>query len=345
MKRSLFMPVLLAFVLVLTGCQADQTTPESDTAATESASLIVYSGRSESLVEPIIERFEAETGIDVEVRFGGTSELAIALTEEGDQSPADVFWAQDGGALGAVHGAGLLMDLPEAMLSSVPEEYRSSAGTWIATSGRARTLAYSTERADADNLPANIMDLTDPAYNGRIGWAPGNGSFQAFVTGMRNLVGEETTRQWLEGIRDNNPEAYPNNRSIIQGIANGDVDYGLPNHYYLLRYTSEDPNYPVAQAFFAAGDPGNLVNVAGAGILKTSDNADAAQQFINYLLSEDAQAYFTQDVFEYPVIDGLSLAPGLESLETVDAARPTIDLDDLQDLEATLAMLRDVGVL
>jgi len=331
----------LSLVLLLLtmgwGCQSQQ--PQ------ESQSLTIYSGRSEALVKPILDRFEAETGITVNLRAGGTAELAVALMEEGEASSADIFWAQDGGALGAVHAAGLFMALPDSLTSKVPSRFSNEAGTWIATSGRARTLAYAPARVDVDNLPQSIFDLTDSQYKGRIGWAPANGSFQAFVTGMRKMVGDERTLEWLIGMRDNEAQAYPRNSAIVQAIADGEVDMGLPNHYYLLRFKNDDADFPVEQTFFAAEDPGNLVNVAGVGILKTTDSPTAALRLASFLLSAEAQGYFTNDVNEYPVVDGVSPRAGLVPFNELTNIQPDLNLDALNDLEATLAMLREAELL
>ncbi|MFQ5571086.1 MAG: iron ABC transporter substrate-binding protein [Rhodothermales bacterium] len=326
MRRPLSLPLAALLLAVsFTACE----TPQSET-------LVIYSGRSESLVEPIIERFKAATGIEVEVRYGGTAQLAVALTEEGDQSPADLFWAQDAGALGAVQQAGLLATLPDSLLTKIPDHYRNGAGTWVATSGRARTLAYAPDRVDASNLPQSIFDLADPAYQGRVGWAPANGSFQAHVTALRQLVGDDSTRAWLEAMNNNGTKTYPNNRSIVQAIADGEIDLGLPNHYYLLRFKDSDPDFPVEQAFFAPGDPGNLVNVAGVGVLKYNSES---LRFVDFLLSDEAQQYFIQETHEYAI---RGEAASNAQLSDVQAS---LDLDGLRDLEATLTMLRDVGLL
>lgn len=338
MKKASVKLGLGLMVLVLAwGCQPQQ--------AEEPQSLTVYSGRSEALVKPILDRFEAETGIEINLRAGGTSELAVALMEEGDASSADIFWAQDGGALGATHEAGLLMLLPDSLTSKVPARFSNEAGTWVATSGRARTLAYAPARVDVDNLPQSIFDLTDAQYKGRIGWAPTNGSFQAFVTGMRKMVGDERTLEWLTGMRDNEAKAYPRNSAIVQALGDGEVDMGLPNHYYLFRFKNDDPAYPVEQTFFAASDPGNLVNVAGIGILKTTDSPNAALQLASFLLAAEAQGYFTNEANEYPVVEGVAPREGLVPLDDLTNIQPDLDLDALRDLEATLAMLREAELL
>lgn len=319
------------------GCQPDATPPPAEP-------LTLYAGRGKALVDSLVERFTAETGTPVNVRYGNTAELAVTLLEEGAQSPADVYWAQDAGALGAVSEADLFAALPADVTAQVPQGFQGRAGTWVATSGRARTLAYAPARVAAGTLPTSIFGLTEAKWKGRIGWAPTNGSFQSFVTALRNLVGEDRTRAWLVGMRDNGAKSFPSNSAIVQAIADGEVDLGLPNHYYLLRFKSRDAAFPVEQTFFAPQDPGNLVNIAGVGILKTSTHPDALA-FVNYLLSAQAQAYFTNVVFEYPVVAATELGAGLVPLDSLMQARPVLDLDNLNDLESTLNLLREVELL
>jgi iron(III) transport system substrate-binding protein len=305
--------------------------------------LTIYSGRGEALIGPVIKQFEAETGIKANVRYAGTAELATLLQEEGDKSPADVFWAQDGGALGAI--APLFADLPADVNEGVAEVFRNVNNKWAPTSGRSRVLVYSSERVQAADLPASINDLTNEKYKGKVAWAPTNGSFQAFVTAFRVAHGDEATKKWLEGMIANDTKVYKNNGSQIEGIANGEIDYGLINNYYLGRYTSTDPKYPVAMAHFEAGDIGNLLNVAGAGIVKSSDNQENARKFIDYLLSPAAQQYITLEGNEYPVVPGLIVNSTLESFATIQEISPKIDIDQISDLEGTLALLREVGLL
>ncbi|MBW6454959.1 MAG: iron ABC transporter substrate-binding protein [Trueperaceae bacterium] len=307
--------------------------------------LTVYSGRGEALVQPLVDRFTTETGIPVAVRYGGTAELAVLVLEEGRASPADVYWGQDAGALGALSNAARLRALPERLTADVPSIYGSRDGLWIATSGRARVLAHSPERTRDDPWPASVFDLTDERFRGRVAWAPTNGSFQAFVTAMRVVVGEAETEAWLRGMIANGVQSYRNNTTQVEAIAAGEVDYALVNNYYLLRFLANDPDYPVAQGFFADGDIGNLVNVAAAGVVATSRNVDAAERFLAFLLSAEAQAYFTDEVYEYPVVPDVAANPRLATFEALLAASPDVDLDVLEDLDGTLDLLREVGLL
>ena len=313
--------------------------------ATDTRELIVYSGRSKGLVHPIIKQFEKETGITVKVRYGNTAQLAVALLEEGAKSPADLFWAQDAGALGAVSKQGLLEALPESVLSKVPDKFRNSGGTWVATSGRARVIAYAPEHVKAEELPNSIFDLTDAKWKGRVGWAPQNASFQAFITAMRVLEGEEKAEEWLRGMKANGAKSYPKNTPIIQALAAGEIDLGLPNHYYLMRFKKSDANFPVEQTFFTSGDAGNLVNIAGIGVLKSSSHAEEVSSFVQYLLSPKVQQLFVSEIFEYPVTDAVIPSEKLLPLDELLKLTPELNLEKLDNLEGTLKLLRQADIL
>ena len=306
--------------------------------------LTVYSGRNEEFVEPVVEDFTTETGIEVEVRYGDTAELAATILEEGQNSPADVFLAQDAGALGALAQAGLFTELPEATLERVEPRFRSADGLWVGVTGRARVLAYNTDAVAEADLPGSIFDLTGEAYRGRVGWAPSNGSFQAFVTAMRVLEGDDRTREWLEGMINNGVQTYSDNSSQLEALGRGEIDLGLVNHYYLYRYLAEQgEEFPVRNHYFSDADLGSLINVAGAGILTTTDQPEEAQRFVDYLLSEGAQQHFTDAVYEYPLVSGTRTNELLVPLSEIET--PELDLSNLDDLEGTLELLAEVGAL
>ncbi len=310
----------------------------------DEASITVYSGRSEELIGPIIERFEAQSDIEVTVRYGGTAELLATLLEEGGRTRADVYIAQDAGALGAIESAGRLIELDADLLERVPVAFRSTSGRWVGISGRARVIVYNTERVDPGELPDSILGFTDPKWRGRIGWAPANGSFQAFVTALRLTRGEDAARDWLEGILANDPIEYPKNTPIVAAVAAGEVDVGFVNHYYLHRFVAEQgEGFGARNAYTAPGDPGTLINVAGAGILSSSDAQAEAAQLLAFLLSEEAQRYFTQETFEYPLIEGVEANADLRSIAELQPV--DLDLSRLSDLEGTLDLLRETGVL
>jgi iron(III) transport system substrate-binding protein len=340
MRRPWKVLALVLSLAVLAGACGSDDEPESSEAGSD---LVIYSGRSEDLVGPLIEQFEEESGISVEVRYGDTAEMASQILEEGDNSPADVFFGQDAGALGALAKEGVLAELADDQLALVPDGARDDAGRWVGTSARARVVAYNNDELTEDDLPESILDFVDPKWDGRIGWAPTNASFQSFVTALRVIEGDGAARAWLEGIQANNPIAYENNVATVEGVAAGEVSVGFVNHYYLYQLLAGDPDYPVSNKIYGGGDPGGLVNVAGAGILGTASNADEANAFVDFLLSTEAQTYFAEETFEIPVADGVPPVEGVPTLDEVTLA--TVDLNQLDDLAGTLELLTELGIV
>ncbi len=342
--------VALAFAAVgvlAASCGSDDAgtaeTPASSEASTASGTITIYSGRSEDLVKPILDQFTEATGINVEFRGGSSGELAAQLLTEGDASPADLFFSQDAGALGAVEKAGLFATLPENLLAIVPDAYRSDGGSWIGTSGRVRVIVYNPDLAP--DPPTSIDKLLEPQWKGQIGFAPTNASWQSFVTGLRVLRGDDAARLWLEAFAAQDPVPYEGNGAVRDAVNGGDVALGLVNHYYVYeKLAAEGADAVVVEnQFLAPGDPGGLVNVAGVGILSTSHNVDAAEALVEYLLSEAGQTYFAEETYEYPLRAGIPTAEGLPTLESLDP--PAIDLADLDTIEETQELLSDVGLL
>ncbi|MDE2637518.1 MAG: iron ABC transporter substrate-binding protein [Chloroflexota bacterium] len=308
--------------------------------------LTVYSGRNESLIGPILTQFTEDTGIETEILYGGTSAVANQILTEGENSPADVFIAQDGGALGALAAANMLHKLPDATLERVADAaFVSPDGRWTGLSGRARVFVYSPESLEERGLelPNSILDLTGEEWNGLVGWAPTNASFVANVTAMRVLLGEEETAAWLADMIANGAQAYPKNTPIVQATIDGEIVGGLVNHYYLFRFLAEDPGITATLHFFPGGDLGSLVNIAGAGILKTTDQPYDALALVDYLLSDTAQEYFAQSPYEYPL--AATVDPPVDLPPLADIEMPEIDLSDLADLQGTLDMIEESGAL
>jgi iron(III) transport system substrate-binding protein len=322
--------------------------PEADPEPEFSAGtgdFTLYSGRNETLVGPLVERYAEEAGVTVDTRYGGTGELAATILEEGEDTPASLFFSQDAGALGLLADEGRFETLPSELLDRVEERFRDPEGRWVGVTGRARVLAYNTDTVAEDDLPASVRDLTDPAWAGRVGWAPENASFQAFITAFRLTDGDEAVRGWLEAMVANGTVNFgDSNSAVVQAIGNGEIDAGLVNHYYVYavgREAGED--FPVANHFFAGGDPGSLINVAGIGLIEGADDADAALAFADYLLSDEAQEYFATETFEYPLIEGVAAPEGLVPLNEIE--HPDVELGDLADLRGTLDLLSEVGLV
>lgn len=323
----------LAAISVLSACNSE---------GSSQAALVIYSGRSEEFIAPFFAEFTSSTGIKLDVRYGDSAALAAQILEEGQNSPADLFISQDAGALGAVSAAGLLTKLDSKIIERVAPNYRSSAKDWVGLTGRARVFAYSPERVS--ELPKSVDDLTLPKWRGRLAIAPTNSSFQAFVTAMVQLRGEAATESWLRAMVANSPKYYEKNSLIVTAIDAGEVDAGLTNHYYIWEVTQElGRPIKVANSFFAPGDVGNLINVSGAAILRTSSNQNQSSELINYLLSLDTQKRFVADTSEFSLVDPSLRPENMVSLSEI--AAPNVDLAKLADLERTQRILIRVGML
>lgn len=309
----------------------------------EEAKLTVYTSREAEYIEPLTERFERQTGIELDVRYGDAAELAATIIEEGDNTPADVFWAQDAGVLGTLDRKGMFDRLPSDVLDRVPARFRAANGDWVGTSGRSRVVAYSTKSLQRSDLPDSILDFTDPKWKGKIGWTPTNGSFQAFVTALRLSEGERTAAEWLRGIVANEPQAFESNEAVRDAIANGEVEVGFINHYYVVKAKDEyGKDYPVAMYVPPGGDAGALVNAAGVGKLMGSENPDSLR-FIRFLLSDPSQRYFADALEEYPLVPGVEADPRLTPLDEI--VQPDVTLAELWDLDGTLKLLKETGAL
>jgi len=330
LRQSLIAAALLAAAtLCLSACAPG--------AADSDQSILLYAGRDEALVQPLIDQFSEETGISVEVRYAGSAELAAQLLEEGENSPADVFFAQDAGALGAISKAGLLETLPAEIYGLVPASYSAADATWVGVSGRVRVLVY--DPAKVSEIPQSVFDLADSSWKGRIGIAPTNASFQAFVTAMRVMHGDAATADWLSAMKEN-AVIYEKNSAILHAVEDGQLDAGLINHYYWWKELAEAGELTSRLAQFQGEDVGNLINAAGVGIVSDSE---AAREFVSYLLSREGQNYFAEATHEYPLVRGIEPIDQLTPLADVPA--PEFDLNDLDALAATLELIRQAGLI
>jgi len=342
---------LFCFTMLLSGC-SQQSADE----------LIVYSGRSQALVDDLVDQFKEQTGANIKVRYGNDAELLAILNEEGDKSPADVIWANTTGALSNATEQDLLTTLPDSLLAK-PASYTSDSGKWIPVTVRFRVLVYNPQNVDSTDLPASVMDLPDmEQFEGRVGWTPTYSSFYDFITAMRITQGNEATGEWLQQMQQLNPKAYNSNTPMVQGVAGGEIDIALTNHYYPIQMKyggaegyyegyehygqpEPDPEANYETYHFVQGDIGNLALVTGAGQLKTADNAELAQKFLSFLLSKGAQSYAAQSVNEYPVTKGVTLPEYMLDEDKAFELSPDYNYEQLQQLEETLNLLREAGLI
>ncbi|SFR33067.1 MULTISPECIES: iron ABC transporter substrate-binding protein [Halorubrum] len=313
-------------------------TPMAEMPALE-GELTVYSGRGEFLVGELVGYIDdLYDGLDLTVRYGGSTDLVNQIVNEGEGSPADVFYSVNSGALGALADEGRTQALPSEVTDKVREEFRTEQ--WVGTSGRARTVPYNTDEYSESEMPDDIMAYPEE-FEGDLGWAPSYGSAQAFITAMRILEGEEATRDWLEAMVERGASTYPDEFVTCQAIADGEIDAAFTNHYYIQRVLDGNPEAPIATSF-TEGDAGAVFNVAGAAVVDTASDADLAANFVRHLLSAEAQDYFARSTFEYPLIPEVDPIGNLPPIDELDV--PDIDLTQLSNLEPTIDLMRDAGV-
>ena len=308
--------------------------------------LTVYSGRGEALVGELL-GFIEDRYPDFTVRplYNSAAELVSQVETEGQNSPADVFYSVNAGALGTLADRGRTQQLPQAVLEFVPSNFRDPDSAWIGTSGRARSIPYNTDALSASDIPADIMSFPDTdAFAGEIGWTPTYSSFQAFVTAMRILEGEEATREWLNGMQELGVSTYGDEFQIARAVADGEISVGLANHYYIQRVLARRGSDAPLSTAFTRDDAGAIFNVAGACVLDTASDSTLASNFVRHLLSAEAQDYFARSTFEYPLVpevDPVGRLPPIDELSPPEG----VDLSQLSDLEATISLLRETGAL
>ena len=313
-----------------------------------SGELNLYSGRGQALVGELIGFIDDRyPDLTIRPRYAGATDLVNRIREEGDNSPADVFYSVNAGALGALAAEGRTMTLPDRVLDPVSEAFRDPDGNWVGTSGRARSVPYNTERFSADEVPTDVYQFPElDRFDGAMGWTPAYGSFQAFITAMRILQGPEPTKAWINGMQESNASAYGDEFAITQAVADGEIGAGFANHYYTLRVLDARPDAPIDVAF-TENDAGAIFNVAGAATVDTAADPELANDFVRHLLSAEAQEYFATTTFEYPMISGVEpVQPGGTDLPTVDELNPPAELDlaQLAELGPTLELMREAGL-
>ncbi len=309
--------------------------------------LTVYSGRGEFLVGQLMRYVrERYPDLTLRVRYGAAADLANQIRTEGQATPADVFFTVNAGILGLLANEDRLRPLPEDVLGLGRRGYRDPDGRWMGTSGRVRSVPYNTDALGADDLPDDVMDF--PAQDhlrDELGWAVTYGSFQGFVTVMRILNGDERTRQWLRGMVDLGVQEYSDEFRVAQAVADGEIQAGFTNHYYVVRVLEARPDAPLAMTF-TANDAGSFFNVAGAGVVDASGDPTLAANFVRHLLSAEAQDYFARSAtFEYPMIPEVEPIDRLPSFEELNP--PDLDLAEFAraDINETIDLMEEVGVL
>lgn len=297
-------------------------------AADAGQEVTIYSGRTENLIEPVLDAFACETGIGVAVRWADSTQLALLLDEEGDRTPADVFLSRSPGPVGFLEARGLLGEIDDDVLGLVDEENRSAIGSWIGFSGRKRVAVYNLDAVADSELPDSIFELTDEKWRGRVALPATNGSFVDWFTVFRDQAGTDVATKWLDDMVANGAKYYPNNRSVVEAAGRGEVDIGLVNHYYNFQEVAAvGDDHRALNHDLADDDIGSLLIITAATLTKSTDNADAANELLAYLLSEPVQRYFTEETFEYPLAAGVEPTDALPPLSALEIG--TVDFDAL----------------
>jgi iron(III) transport system substrate-binding protein len=315
-----------------------------DSAASDTQKLTVYSAQHESLVRAMVEGFTEETGIELEFRDANDSELANQIVQEGDASPADVFLTENSPAIDVVDKAGLLAPAGEKTLGQVGEQYRPESGNWVGFAARSTVLGYQPEAISEAELPASLLDLAKPEWQGRVGIAAGGADFQAIVSAVLALRGEDETRAWLTGLEEN-AEIFASNTAVMKAVDEGQVDVGVMYHYYWYRDQAESGlvGDDVELHYFRNQDPGAFISVSGAGVLASSDQPEAAQRLVEWLTSPEAQKRLADSsALEYAVGVGVSSADVLPPLAELQA--PDVDPGLLNAPQVT-ELMQEVGLL
>ena len=325
-----------ALAVALAGC--------GDSGSADGETLTVYSAQHESLVRTMLEGFTDETGIELEFRDASDSELANQIVQEGKASPADVFLTENSPSIDVVDQAGLLAPVDDATLEQVGEQFRPASGNWVGFAARSTTLIHNPAQIPEDQLPGSLLDLADPAWKGRVAIAAGGPDFQAIVSAVLSLEGEEATRQWLTGLAAN-AEVYASNTAIMKAVDEGEVPVGITYHYYWFRDQAQNGliGDDAALHFFRNQDPGAFVSVSGAGVLASSDQKDDAQRLVRWLTARGAQEKLADSsALEYAVGVGVDSAPALPPLDGLQA--PPVDPGSL-DAALVTELMQEAGLL
>lgn len=308
--------------------------------------LTVYSGRGEALVGELLSFIEDRyPELTIRPLYNSASELVNQIITEGQNSPGDVFYSVNAGSLGALATRERTQSLSDETLSLVPEAFQSPDGSWVGTSGRARAIPYNTDILTESSIPTNIMSFPDTTeFDGQLGWAPTYSSFQAFITAMRLLEGESDTRQWLRGMQELNAQSYADEFQIARAVADGEIAVGFTNHYYIQRVLARRTTDAPLRTTFTQNDAGAIFNVAGACMLDTASDTTLSSNFVRHLLSAEAQDYFARKTFEYPLVPEIEPIGRLPSIDSLNPPE-SINLTELSNLERTITLLRETGVL
>lgn len=342
---SIAATLLVACVLVACGGSTGPRAEGRPGAPLRGQAITLYSGQHEQTTALLVSAFERRTGVKVQVRSGAEAELADQILQEGSSSPADVFYAENSPPLERLREQSLLSPVSPATLAQVPARYSSAHGDWVGISARISVLVYNTGQASPASLPTSIMALAGPKWKGKLAIAPSETDFQPLISSIAKLYGGAAAERWLAAVKQNS-KAYPDNETVVTQVNNGESAVGLVNHYYWFRLRDEVGAGAMhsALAYYAPHDAGNLLNISGAAVLKSSAHQAAAQAFLAFLVSAEGQRVLAHShSYEYPLRPGVPAARGLRPFAQLQPA--PISPADLGDGSAPLELEQKLGLL
>lgn len=312
-----------------------------------SKSITLYSGQHPETTQAEVSAFEQQTGIHVKVRSGDENALVQQLEQEGSSSPADVVLTENSPALMSLQGKDLLSTLPATTLSDIPSQYSSPAGEWVGFSARVSVLVYNTSLLQAGQVPTSVLDLANPRWKGKLALAPTEPDFQPIVTSVALAKGEQAALQWLKAIKSNaSGHIEPDNETVTSDINRGQAQLGVIDHYYWYRMAKNTGGGRLGSqiAYFAPADPGYVVDISGAGVLKSSHHKAQADELVAFLVSQPGQqALLASNSFEYPLRQGLGDPPGLKPFAELTPAPVTVA--QLGDGSVALRLLQEAQLV
>lgn len=341
---QLTLAVLAIVACLLAGCGNALSLSSNGNAQ----SITLYSGQHPQTTEKLVAAFEKQTGITVRLRSDDEDVLAQQIVAEGSRSPADVIYTENSPALQFLQDKGLLAAVDQATLGATPARYNSPRGRWVGVSARVSVIIYNPSLIKASQLPRSVMQLAEPRYQGKLALAAGETDFQPIVTSVRHAHGPAATVRWLRAIKANAAgHIYPDNETVTSQVNRGGAALGIIDEYYWYRLRAEIGAASMHSkiAYFAPGDPGYVVDVSGAAALKSSPHQAAAQRFLAFLVSRQAQEIIGRDSlsYEYPVASGVTTAAPETPLRDL---RPNpITIAELGDGSTAIALLREAGLL
>lgn len=315
-------------------------------AAQAADALVLYNGQHRDATQALIDAFEKKTDIKVQSRDGKSNELAHQIIAEGDKSPADLIYTEESSPQFMLAQAGLLTAINAETLEKIPADFRDADNLWTGVLGRSRVVVYHPELIDEADLPKSVLDLQNAEWEGRFAFVPTSGAFQKQLSAMIKIEGRDAAKAWLEGLKKYG-KIYRKNTVVLDAVERGEVAFGLINNYYWDRQAKEKgvANMNSRLYFFGTHDLGDMLTLASMGILKSSKNQEAAQQFIAFAVSKEGQQILTDKSAQYPLNSEAETHPDLKPFSELTPPTSTLDLGEYSDGKAAVDLLQEVGLL